>query len=173
MPGRAGRAHVQRVLTAIAVNIERLSGLPSEEAPTPRRPIPERGKLSPSARDVRRKFAPLAGTPERTGRFITSGFDSTSGHCRSMVVPDFHGCSVLACLRRAVRAQRNGVPPRSGQGLDPLGDDVDVQLSHRLVHGVRGIERGEGDRKTGGLQQAAGLARSTSAWCTRIWVRHA
>lgn len=34
-----GKAHVQHVLTAIAVNIERLSGLtPAEEAPTPRRP---------------------------------------------------------------------------------------------------------------------------------------
>ncbi|MFE0705260.1 transposase [Streptomyces sp. NPDC058872] len=33
-----GKAHVQHVLTAIAVNIERLSGLPpAEEAPTPRR----------------------------------------------------------------------------------------------------------------------------------------
>jgi len=32
-----GKAHVQHVLTAIAVNIERLSGLPpTEEAPTPR-----------------------------------------------------------------------------------------------------------------------------------------
>ena len=34
-----GKAHIQHVLTAIAVNIERLSGLtPNEEAPTPRRP---------------------------------------------------------------------------------------------------------------------------------------
>lgn len=34
-----GKVHVQHVLTAIAVNIERLSGLPpAEEAPTPRRP---------------------------------------------------------------------------------------------------------------------------------------
>ncbi|MFE4754984.1 transposase [Streptomyces mirabilis] len=34
-----GKAHIQHVLTAIAVNIERLSGLPpTEEAPTPRRP---------------------------------------------------------------------------------------------------------------------------------------
>ncbi|MFE7075259.1 transposase [Streptomyces sp. NPDC057620] len=34
-----GKAHVQHVLTAIAVNIERLSGLPpTEEAPTPHRP---------------------------------------------------------------------------------------------------------------------------------------
>ncbi|WP_318274126.1 transposase [Streptomyces mirabilis] len=34
-----GEAHIQHVLTAIAVNIERLSRLPStEEAPTPRRP---------------------------------------------------------------------------------------------------------------------------------------
>ncbi|MFE2188745.1 IS1182 family transposase [Streptomyces sp. NPDC059455] len=34
-----GKAHVQHVLTAIAVNIERLSGLPpTEEAPMPRRP---------------------------------------------------------------------------------------------------------------------------------------
>ncbi|MEV6678193.1 transposase [Streptomyces erythrochromogenes] len=34
-----GKAHIQRVLTAIAVNNERLSGLPpTEEPPTPRRP---------------------------------------------------------------------------------------------------------------------------------------
>jgi hypothetical protein len=34
-----GKAHVQHVLTAIAVNIERLSGLPpTEEASLPRRP---------------------------------------------------------------------------------------------------------------------------------------
>lgn len=34
-----GKAHIQHVLTAIAVNIERLSGLPSdEETPAPRRP---------------------------------------------------------------------------------------------------------------------------------------
>ncbi|MGW6681165.1 transposase [[Kitasatospora] papulosa] len=34
-----GKAHVQHVLTAIAMNIERLSGLPpAEEAPAPRRP---------------------------------------------------------------------------------------------------------------------------------------
>ncbi|MFD3679132.1 hypothetical protein [Streptomyces sp. NPDC058613] len=34
-----GKAHIQHVLTAIAVNIERLSGLPpTEEPPTPRRP---------------------------------------------------------------------------------------------------------------------------------------
>ncbi len=34
-----GKAHIQHVLTAIAVNIERLSGLPpTEEAPTPRLP---------------------------------------------------------------------------------------------------------------------------------------
>ncbi|WP_412104402.1 transposase [Streptomyces europaeiscabiei] len=34
-----GKAHIQHILTAIAVNIERLSGLPpAEEAPTPRRP---------------------------------------------------------------------------------------------------------------------------------------
>jgi hypothetical protein len=34
-----GKAHIQHVLTAIAVNIERLSGLPpTEEASTPRRP---------------------------------------------------------------------------------------------------------------------------------------
>lgn len=34
-----GKAHIQHALTAIAVNIERLSGLPpTEEAPTPRRP---------------------------------------------------------------------------------------------------------------------------------------
>ncbi|MGW3108731.1 transposase [Streptomyces sp. NPDC001100] len=34
-----GKAHIQHVLTAIAVNIERLSGLtPTEEAPAPRRP---------------------------------------------------------------------------------------------------------------------------------------
>ncbi|GAA3285293.1 transposase [Streptomyces lavendulae] len=34
-----GKAHIQHVLTAIAVNIERLSGLPpTEEAPMPRRP---------------------------------------------------------------------------------------------------------------------------------------
>ncbi|BFO18155.1 hypothetical protein SHKM778_45430 [Streptomyces sp. KM77-8] len=34
-----GKAHIQHVLTAIAVNIERLSGLPpTEETPTPRRP---------------------------------------------------------------------------------------------------------------------------------------
>ncbi|WP_282689613.1 transposase [Streptomyces sp. CC216C] len=34
-----GKAHIQHVLTAIAVNIERLSGLPpAEEAPTSRRP---------------------------------------------------------------------------------------------------------------------------------------
>ncbi|MFE2971648.1 transposase [Streptomyces sp. NPDC059340] len=34
-----GKAHIQHVLTAIAVNIERLSGLsPTGEAPTPRRP---------------------------------------------------------------------------------------------------------------------------------------
>ncbi|MFF7951738.1 transposase [Streptomyces griseorubiginosus] len=34
-----GKAHIQHVLTAIAVNIERLSGLPpTEEAPIPRRP---------------------------------------------------------------------------------------------------------------------------------------
>ena len=33
------KAHLQHVLTAIAVNIERLSGLtPTEEAPTPRQP---------------------------------------------------------------------------------------------------------------------------------------
>ncbi|WP_409474927.1 transposase [Streptomyces sp. HC307] len=33
------KAHVQHVLTAIAINIERLSGLPpTEEAPPPRRP---------------------------------------------------------------------------------------------------------------------------------------
>ncbi|MER5435768.1 transposase [Streptomyces sp. NPDC002588] len=33
------KAHIQHVLTAIAVNIERLSGLPlAEETPTPRRP---------------------------------------------------------------------------------------------------------------------------------------
>ncbi|MEU2913535.1 hypothetical protein ACWCQ0_41365 [Streptomyces massasporeus] len=35
-----GKAHVQHVLTAIAVNIERLSGLPpAKEAPVPRQPI--------------------------------------------------------------------------------------------------------------------------------------
>ncbi|MET8038119.1 IS1182 family transposase [Streptomyces sp. NPDC005345] len=33
-----GKAHIQHVLTAIAVNIERLSGLSPEETPTPRRP---------------------------------------------------------------------------------------------------------------------------------------
>jgi hypothetical protein len=34
-----GKAHIQHVLTAIAVNIERLSGLtPNEEGPTPRLP---------------------------------------------------------------------------------------------------------------------------------------
>ncbi|MFE3827984.1 transposase [Streptomyces sp. NPDC059092] len=34
-----GKAHIQHVLTAIAVNIERLSALPpAEEAPAPRRP---------------------------------------------------------------------------------------------------------------------------------------
>lgn len=34
-----GKAHVQHVLTAIAINIERLSGLsPTEETPTHRRP---------------------------------------------------------------------------------------------------------------------------------------
>ncbi|MGW7601509.1 hypothetical protein [Streptomyces antimycoticus] len=34
-----GKAHIQHVLTAIAINIERLSGLPpTEEAHTPRRP---------------------------------------------------------------------------------------------------------------------------------------
>ena len=34
-----GKVHVQHVLTAIAVNIERLGGLsPAEEAPTPRQP---------------------------------------------------------------------------------------------------------------------------------------
>ncbi|HUR08934.1 MAG TPA: transposase [Nonomuraea sp.] len=34
-----GKAHIQHVLTAIAVNIERLSGLPpDEETPAPRRP---------------------------------------------------------------------------------------------------------------------------------------
>jgi hypothetical protein len=34
-----GKAHIQHVLTAIAVNIERVSALPAtEEAPTPRRP---------------------------------------------------------------------------------------------------------------------------------------
>lgn len=34
-----GKAHIQHVLTAIVVNIERLSGLPpAEEPPTPRRP---------------------------------------------------------------------------------------------------------------------------------------
>ncbi|WP_406301025.1 transposase [Streptomyces sp. NBC_00618] len=34
-----GKAHIQHVLTAIAVNIERLSGLsPAQEAPAPRRP---------------------------------------------------------------------------------------------------------------------------------------
>ncbi|WP_238697174.1 transposase [Streptomyces sp. E2N166] len=34
-----GKAHIQHVLTAIAVNIERLSGLPpAVETPTPRRP---------------------------------------------------------------------------------------------------------------------------------------
>jgi hypothetical protein len=34
-----GKAHIQHVLTAIAVNIERLSRLtPTEEAPTPRQP---------------------------------------------------------------------------------------------------------------------------------------
>ncbi len=34
-----GKAHIQHILTAIAVNIERLSGLPpTEETPTPRRP---------------------------------------------------------------------------------------------------------------------------------------
>ncbi|WP_253911350.1 transposase [Streptomyces sp. CNQ-509] len=33
------KAHVQHVLTAIAINIERLSGLPpADEAPPPRRP---------------------------------------------------------------------------------------------------------------------------------------
>ncbi|MFJ3928939.1 hypothetical protein [Streptomyces sp. NPDC090029] len=33
------KAHVRHVLTAIAINIERLGGLsPAEEAPTPRRP---------------------------------------------------------------------------------------------------------------------------------------
>ncbi|MFG2631686.1 hypothetical protein [Streptomyces sp. NPDC048473] len=35
---RVGKAHIQHVLTAIAVNIERLSGLSPEETPTPRRP---------------------------------------------------------------------------------------------------------------------------------------
>jgi transposase len=33
-----GKVHLQHVLTAIAVNIERLAGLPAEEAPPPRRP---------------------------------------------------------------------------------------------------------------------------------------
>ncbi|MEU6709126.1 transposase [Streptomyces wuyuanensis] len=34
-----GKAHIQHVLTAIAVNIERLSGLPpAEETPSSRRP---------------------------------------------------------------------------------------------------------------------------------------
>ncbi|MEU9182584.1 hypothetical protein AB0C90_38380 [Streptomyces sp. NPDC048550] len=34
-----GKAHIQHVLTAIAVNIERLSRLtPAEETPTPRQP---------------------------------------------------------------------------------------------------------------------------------------
>ncbi|MDX3434389.1 transposase [Streptomyces sp. ME01-18a] len=34
-----GKVHIQHILTAIAVNIERLSGLPpAEEAPTPRQP---------------------------------------------------------------------------------------------------------------------------------------
>ncbi|MER6442259.1 transposase [Streptomyces sp. NPDC001185] len=37
--GGQGKAHIQHVLTAIAVDIERLSGLaPAEEAPTPRQP---------------------------------------------------------------------------------------------------------------------------------------
>ncbi|MEU1276394.1 transposase [Streptomyces sp. NPDC005799] len=34
-----GKAHIQHILTAITVNIERLSGLsPTEEPPTPRPP---------------------------------------------------------------------------------------------------------------------------------------
>ncbi|MCX4679419.1 hypothetical protein OG413_29730 [Streptomyces sp. NBC_01433] len=38
-PNTSFKAHVQHVLTAIAVNIERLSGLPpDEETPAPRRP---------------------------------------------------------------------------------------------------------------------------------------
>jgi hypothetical protein len=41
-----GKAHIQHVLTAIAVNIERLSGLsPTEETPTPRRPTAFQGYL--------------------------------------------------------------------------------------------------------------------------------
>ncbi|MEU9412352.1 hypothetical protein ACGF5O_44800 [Streptomyces sp. NPDC048291] len=41
-----GKAHIQHVLTAIAVNIERLSGLtPTEKAPTPRRPTTFRNYL--------------------------------------------------------------------------------------------------------------------------------
>ncbi|GGQ36725.1 hypothetical protein GCM10010266_70140 [Streptomyces griseomycini] len=41
-----GKAHVQHVLTAIAVNIERLSGLPpTEEASMPRRPTAFRNHL--------------------------------------------------------------------------------------------------------------------------------
>ncbi|WP_328380786.1 transposase (plasmid) [Streptomyces sp. NBC_00440] len=45
-----GKAHIQHVLTAIAVNIERLSQLPpTEESPAPRRPTPSR-TTSTSAR---------------------------------------------------------------------------------------------------------------------------
>ncbi|WP_432190572.1 transposase [Streptomyces sp. Tue6028] len=41
-----GKAHIQHILTAIAVNIERLSGLPpAEETPTPRRPAAFRNYL--------------------------------------------------------------------------------------------------------------------------------
>ncbi|GAB2793942.1 transposase [Streptomyces daliensis] len=41
-----GKARVQHVLTAIAVNIERLSGLPpAEEAPIPRRPTASQNYL--------------------------------------------------------------------------------------------------------------------------------
>ncbi|MGC3002423.1 transposase [Streptomyces sp. G35A] len=58
------KAHIQHVLTAITVNIERLSGLPpTEETPTRRRPTafqnyldqrrsPDRGPGEPSAADL-------------------------------------------------------------------------------------------------------------------------
>ncbi|WP_225900166.1 transposase [Streptomyces sp. RLB3-17] len=48
-----GKAHIQHVLTAIAVNIERLSELPpTEETPTPRRPTALQNYLD--QREIRR-----------------------------------------------------------------------------------------------------------------------
>ncbi|MFI0813792.1 hypothetical protein [Streptomyces echinatus] len=45
--GGPRKAHVQHVLTAIAINIERLSGLPPPEEPLPQQPTAFQSYLDP------------------------------------------------------------------------------------------------------------------------------